>query len=77
MRCLSSIAAHRKGKAVFDNYKDEPEWLELHSAACEAEQDSYTDPDTGYQVFTEWYHRRRGYCCKSGCRHCPYGFEPS
>lgn len=25
-----------------------------------------------YVVFTELYHRRRGYCCESGCRHCPY-----
>lgn len=25
-----------------------------------------------YMVFTEQYHRRRGYCCGSGCRHCPY-----
>jgi hypothetical protein len=24
-------------------------------------------------VFTERYHLRRGYCCESGCRHCPYG----
>lgn len=24
-------------------------------------------------VFTERYHLRRGYCCDSGCRHCPYG----
>lgn len=23
-------------------------------------------------VFTEWYHLKRGYCCGSGCRHCPY-----
>ena len=23
-------------------------------------------------VFTESYLRRRGYCCGSGCRHCPY-----
>jgi hypothetical protein len=23
-------------------------------------------------VFTEDYHIRRGYCCGSGCRHCPY-----
>jgi hypothetical protein len=23
-------------------------------------------------VFTETYHLRRGYCCESGCRHCPY-----
>jgi broad specificity phosphatase PhoE len=24
-------------------------------------------------VFTAHYHLRRGYCCQSGCRHCPYG----
>jgi uncharacterized protein DUF5522 len=31
-----------------------------------------------YLVFTEAYHLRRGYCCRSGCRHCPYGFvKPS
>ena len=23
-------------------------------------------------VFTELYHLRRGYCCESGCRHCPF-----
>jgi len=28
-----------------------------------------------FLVFTEAYHRRRGYCCESGCRHCPYGFR--
>ena len=27
-------------------------------------------------VFTETYHRKRGYCCGSGCRHCPYRQEP-
>ena len=26
-------------------------------------------------VFTERYHLRRGYCCESGCRHCPYQEE--
>lgn len=26
-------------------------------------------------VFTELYHLLRGYCCKSGCRHCVYGFK--
>jgi hypothetical protein len=26
-------------------------------------------------VFTKEYHLRRGYCCESGCRHCPYGFK--
>jgi hypothetical protein len=28
--------------------------------------------DGPYLVFTEEYHRKRGYCCKSGCRHCPW-----
>ena len=28
-----------------------------------------------YMVFTEKYLRDRGYCCESGCRHCPYGFR--
>src|SRR2546421_11385458 len=23
-------------------------------------------------VFTARYHLKRGYCCESGCRHCPY-----
>jgi hypothetical protein len=26
-------------------------------------------------VFTEKFLRERGYCCESGCRHCPYGFR--
>ena len=25
-------------------------------------------------VFTRRFLLRRGYCCESGCRHCPYGF---
>ncbi|MFD1000538.1 DUF5522 domain-containing protein [Ohtaekwangia kribbensis] len=31
--------------------------------------------ENGLIVFTEAYHLKRGYCCKSGCRHCPYGFR--
>ena len=26
-------------------------------------------------VFTAQYHLRRGYCCGSGCRHCPFEDE--
>ena len=40
------------------------------------EGDYYLSPE-GYKVFTEQYHLKRGYCCESGCRHCPYGFDPS
>lgn len=37
-------------------------------------EDYYKTPE-GYIVFTEKYHLKRGYCCKSGCRHCPYGYD--
>ena len=30
--------------------------------------------ENGLYVFTEHYLLKRGYCCQSGCRHCPYGF---
>lgn len=33
--------------------------------------DFYFGPD-GLMVFTAAYHLRRGYCCGSNCRHCPY-----
>ena len=28
--------------------------------------------ESGLFVFTASYHLERGYCCGSGCRHCPY-----
>ena len=31
--------------------------------------------ENGRWVFTEYFLRQRGYCCRSGCRHCPYGFR--
>lgn len=31
--------------------------------------------ERGLFVFTEKYHLARGHCCKSGCKHCPYGFS--
>jgi Family of unknown function (DUF5522) len=29
--------------------------------------------ENGLLVFTAAYHLKRGYCCHSNCRHCPYG----
>jgi hypothetical protein len=29
--------------------------------------------DGPYLVFTAAYHLKRGSCCGSACRHCPYG----
>lgn len=37
--------------------------------------DDYYLNERGLVVFTAAHHLKRGYCCKSGCRHCPYGFE--
>ena len=31
--------------------------------------------DGPYNLFTAAYHLKRGYCCNSGCRHCPYREE--
>lgn len=35
-----------------------------------APEDFYFDGP--FLVFTAAYHRKRGYCCNSDCRHCPY-----
>lgn len=45
---------------------------DLHAQACANGLSYYTDPDTGYQVFTALYLRQKGPCCGNGCRHCPY-----
>lgn len=54
---------------------DDPLYAEIiraHTAALEAGADTYVDPRTGYTVLTAGYLARRGTCCDSGCRHCPY-----
>lgn len=37
-------------------------------------EDFYYSPE-GFVIFTEHYHLKRGHCCQSGCKHCPYGFD--
>lgn len=51
-----------------------PAIIQLHADACAKQQDTYTDPSTGYSVFTEIGLRkiRKGVCCGNKCRHCPY-----
>lgn len=43
-----------------------------HAEAQAAGRSTYADPRTGLSVFTAETLRRRGWCCGSGCRHCPY-----
>lgn len=28
--------------------------------------------EEGFIIFTEAYHRKRGYCCNNNCKHCPW-----
>jgi len=37
--------------------------------------DDYYMSDLGFLIFTEKYLLKRGYCCKNGCKHCPYGYD--
>ena len=39
------------------------------------DNEDYYYNEQGYKVFTEKFHLKRGYCCKSGCKHCPYGYD--
>jgi Family of unknown function (DUF5522) len=46
--------------------------MEAHSQALAAGVDTYVDPASGLIVLTAGTLARRGSCCESGCRHCPY-----
>jgi Family of unknown function (DUF5522) len=43
--------------------------MEPTPPALDPEDYYYEGP---YLVFTSAYHLKRGFCCGSGCRHCPY-----
>ena len=48
---------------------------EIHTIALQSKSKTYIDPKTGFTVFTEFAHLKRGKCCGNVCRHCPYGWE--
>jgi len=67
------------------NWRDEPhprrlrgtgaardEIMRRHRAALDDGLPVYADPTSGFSVFTAEFLARRGTCCDSGCRHCPY-----
>ena len=37
--------------------------------------EDYYINEHGNWIFTAAYHLKRGYCCNSGCKHCPYGYH--
>lgn len=48
---------------------------DIHRQALRHGDLTYNDPATGFTVFTELAHLKRGVCCGSQCRHCPYGWQ--
>jgi hypothetical protein len=48
------------------------EIMTRHRSAVLQGSPSYRDPVSGFSVFTASFLASRGYCCSSGCRHCPY-----
>ena len=48
---------------------------DLHAKTCAEGSDGYLDPSTGFFVFSSLSHLRRGKCCGSACRHCPFDWE--
>jgi hypothetical protein len=52
-----------------ENFDGKPQKVEPLDEELRPEDFYYEGP---YLVFTAAYHLRRGYCCNSDCRHCPY-----
>jgi hypothetical protein len=48
------------------------EIVAAHEAALTAGEEVYVDPASGFLVLTAQRLWRRGECCESGCRHCPW-----
>lgn len=68
-QCLEkAIATQRRCDGTADSEPTTPR------ALVEGE-DYYLE--SGNLVFTRQYHLKRGYCCESGCRHCPWRTDES
>ena len=67
-RCLTALAQQAR---KLDDPAEILARVREEVAASDAGQDFYHD-ELGRVVFTAAYHGRRGSCCGSGCRHCPY-----
>jgi hypothetical protein len=39
------------------------------------DSEDYYFNERGFMVFTAAYHKKRGYCCGNGCKHCVYNFD--
>ena len=60
------------GDRLPDEHARRAEIIARHAAALDRGEPVYADPISGFSVFTSEFLAGRGYCCDSGCRHCPY-----
>lgn len=65
--CLNEIIKEKLGENFTSDNKRKTEPL--------VEGEDYYYNEQKNWVFTAKYHLKRGYCCKNGCKHCPYGFK--
>jgi len=59
-------------RRLSEHHPRRAEILGRHDDALHRGEPVYTDPMSGLSVFTAEFLASRGYCCDSGCRHCPY-----
>ncbi len=59
-------------KRLSNAHAQRAEILRRHGTALDNGLPVYADPRSGLSVFTSEFLARRGYCCDSGCRHCPF-----
>lgn len=69
------MATHARTSQEPDDVPDIEDFHRIHEQALSKAEGTYRDPGTGYTVFTELTHLKRGKCCGNRCRHCPYGWE--
>ena len=50
-------------------------WNKLDKEASENKQAYYIDPHTRVRVLTSYFLKKRKFCCKSECRHCPWEYR--
>ena len=70
---ISSSIIYKKDLNTYNYWYDMAEEEDFNEKDLEPED--YYFNEEGFMVFTEKYHLKRGYCCESNCKHCPYGFN--
>lgn len=71
--CLKTVIREQIDRYLQQHPAPEAIPAQYHNKELVQDIDYYIE--NGKWVFTAWYHRKRGFCCGSGCRHCPYQHE--